>query len=89
MANDFLSDMDEDEVAVNGDFAFGESTQQELADIIRLNKGQLKSDPLLGPELVRMVNAKAKSVDVEQVMRDNLSRDNKDYDEVKEILKLK
>jgi hypothetical protein len=82
--------LNNDELAiVNGDFMVGESFTQEVACILKLNQGELKSDPLLGPNLVRLVNSNIGQDELQTVIKFNLARDGKDYSEVKDLMELK
>lgn len=79
-----------DDVAVlNGDFSLGESYTQEVACILKLNQGELKSDPILGPNLLRLINSNASQTELQTLIKINLARDGKDYTDVKEIMELK
>lgn len=86
---DFLLDDNDDMIIANGDFQTGDSFDQEVGIIIRLNQGEMKSDPVLGPNLVRMINAKANHERIKSVMKLNLARDAKDYDKVKDYITYK
>lgn len=86
---DIMLDQDDDLQIANGDFVIGESLLQEVGIIIRLNSGELKSDPVLGPNLVQLLNSKADTQDVEERVRLHLQRDNKSFDEVKKLIHLK
>ena len=86
---DFLLDDNDDMIIANGDFQTGDSIDQEVGIIIRLNQGEMKSDPVLGPNLVRMINAKANHERIKSVMKLNLARDAKDYDKVKDYITYK
>ncbi|MBD3748504.1 MAG: hypothetical protein IE931_03315 [Sphingobacteriales bacterium] len=82
--------LNNDDVSVlSGDFAIGESYTQEVASILKLNQGDLKSDPLLGPNLVRLINSNISQEELQTVIKVNLSRDGKDYADVKDLMELK
>jgi hypothetical protein len=83
MANDILLDDNGDLIFRNGDFVIGDSFEQEVRLIIGLNKGGLKSDPVLGCELVRMINSQASQIAIQQKIKLNLERDNKKVGSVK------
>ena len=55
--HDILLDATGDLEIRSGDFVVGDSLDQEVATILLLNQGQLKSDPVLGPNLIRMMNS--------------------------------
>ena len=56
--NDILLTDDFDDAVVNGDFDMGDGTEDDCLIITKLNKGALKSDVILGPNLVMMMNGK-------------------------------
>lgn len=70
-----------------GDFSAGDTMLQEVDLVVGLNQGELKSDPLLGPSLIRLVNSAVSQNEVQQLLRLHLARDRKDYDKVKQYLK--
>lgn len=86
---DILLDANDDLVIVDGDFVIGESLLQEVGIILRLNSGDLKSDPVLAPNLIQLVNSKENSQEFEDRVRIHLKRDNKNYNEIKDKLMLK
>lgn len=81
---------DGDEVAIfNDDLVVGASLWQEVKNIIRLIPGQLKYSPMLGPNLVRMINSKISDEQIKNAIKRNLEADGKDYDEIKNGIRLK
>lgn len=87
--NDILLDANDDLDIVNGDFVIGESVLQEVGIILRLNSGDLKSDPVLAPNLIQLINSKKDTNEFEERVRLHLRRDGKNYDEIKELITLK
>ena len=85
---DILLNEDNDLDCVNGDLVIGESLLQEVALITRLQSGELKSDPVLGPNIIQLLKSKAKQNEVEQRLRVHLARDGKDYSEIKKYIKV-
>jgi hypothetical protein len=83
---DILLNEENDINIVGGDFAIGSSLLQEVAIITKLKSGELKSDPLLAPNLIQLINSKAKQVDIEQRLRIHLARDGKDFEEIKKYI---
>lgn len=83
-----LLNNDNDLYVQDGILAFGDTTMQEVGLLFELNAGELKSDPILGPSLVRLVNSKAKPSYIETIMRDQLARDKKNYDKIKELIQI-
>lgn len=86
---DILLDENDDLVLVDGDFVIDESVLQEVGIILRLNSGDLKSDPVLAPNLIQLVNSKENSQEFEDRVRIHLKRDNKNYNEIKELISFK
>lgn len=87
--NDLLLDADDDLQIINGDFVVGHSLTQEVANILRLNQGELKFDPLLGPNMVSLINSNASAQEIETRVKLHLARDNKNYDEIKQLVTLR
>lgn len=85
---DILLNQDNDIDFLNGDIVIGESLLQEVGIIVTLNSGDLKSDPILGPNLIQLLKSKTNATEVEQRLRVHLARDGKDYNEVKKYLEL-
>lgn len=92
MANqkDILTGTDGELLIRNGDFAVGFSELDEVARILELSQGELKSDPILGPGLNRfMKGVKVSVTKIQQLIRKHLTRDGKDYDEIKKLMTTK
>lgn len=60
---------------VNGDFAVGESTQQEIELILTTFRGEWKRSPLLGAEIQRMIKAQQGITTMRGVVREQLEMD--------------
>jgi hypothetical protein len=88
MANDILFDENGDLAITNGDFVIGESLDQEVAAILQMNKGDLKEYPILGPGLIRLVNSNTSAIELKQLIKSELKRDGKSYQELKERIQL-
>ena len=86
---DIMLDNNDDMQIANGDFVIGESMLQEVGIIIRLNSGELKSDPVLGPNLIQLTNSNADLQEFEERLRLHLQRDNKNYEDVKKLISIK
>ncbi len=84
---DIQLDTQDDLVMQNGDFAAGESLLQEVGILLRLNQGELKSDPLLGPNLIELEKGTASAKAFKTRVRLHLQRDGKDYQQIKEKMK--
>ena len=74
---DILLGEDGDLLIKKGDFVIGESLTQEVETILTLVRGNLKSDPILGPDLVRRINGKETGSSISQAIRLSMERDNK------------
>jgi hypothetical protein len=72
-----LIDSNGDEIVTAGDFAIGDGTLDDCNIIFRLNTGALKSDPILGPNLITMINSNKQDADIKQSLALHLARDNK------------
>lgn len=83
---DILLNKDNDLDIASGDFVVAESTLQEVGIIIQLNPGELKSDPVLAPSLVQLLNSNAKPQEIKERLSLHLLRDGKNYDDVKELI---
>ncbi len=81
---DLFLDSENDFNFLNGDFRIDESEMQDVAIILELNQGELKSDPILGPNLITMINAKANDKEIQQRVKLHLQRDNKVYEDIKD-----
>lgn len=72
----------------DGDFAVAESEMQEVALILASNQGEWKEDPILGPNLIQMMKINESKADITQRVRIHLERDSKEYDQIKDKIKL-
>jgi hypothetical protein len=84
---DLMLDADDD-LLLNGDLVIGESFVQEVGIIVRLNQGELKSDPLLGPNLITMTNGKVSALEVKTKLKVHLERDNKSFEDAEKALRI-
>lgn len=85
---DILLDDDNDLLFLNGDVVIGDSLIQEVAAIVELQTGELKSDPVLGPNLIQMIKGRHSKSEIEQRVRLHLGRDGKDYSHIKELINI-
>ena len=88
MARDILLGDDLDVRIESGDFVIGDSLTQETNLILRMTQGQLKSDPILGPNLFQLLKAKGNSQRIATRVKVHLARDNKNYDEIKQMIRI-
>ncbi len=85
---DLLLDANDDLLFAGGDFATGKSWEQEVGLLLRLNQGELKSAPLLGPNLIALINSAASQEALEARVRLHLKMDGKDYADIKNRIKI-
>ena len=84
---DILLGAEDDLIIANGDFSIGDSVLQEVGIILLLNTGELKSDPIMSPNLIQLVKGKD-SGEFEDRCRLFLKRDNKNFEELKKYITL-
>ena len=72
----------------NGSLHLSDTTFQEVGIILGLNQGEFKFYPVLGPNLMQLVKAKASRITIEKRIKRHLKIDNKDYDELKKHIDL-
>ena len=85
---DILLSENDDLLIANGDFVIDESVLQDVGIILRLNSGDLKSDPIMAPNLIQLVKGKADNQEFEDRVRLFLSRDGKNYDDIKKLINI-
>ncbi|MCZ2393422.1 MAG: hypothetical protein LC105_06180 [Chitinophagales bacterium] len=72
----------------NGHLDFGEATIQEVGLLLGLNKGELKDDPRLGPNLIEKIRSTKTSMsEIQQIAKRHLAMDGKDYDDLKDKIR--
>ena len=86
--SDILLDENDDLNILNGDFVIDESVLQEVGIILRLNTGLLKNDPVLAPNLVELIQSNAKPQEIKERVAQHLKRDNKEYNDIKELINI-
>lgn len=86
---DILLDNDDNIRIENGDFVVGDSLDQEVSILLRMMKGELKEDPVLGCDLIRLINGNVTQIELKQLIKLQLARDGKSYDELKERIILR
>lgn len=85
---DILLNDDDDLLIANGDFVIAESEMQEVGIILRLAKGELKNDPILGANLIQLMHAESNNNEMLQRAKLNLKRDGKDWRELKNKMEM-
>lgn len=79
---------DENDLKIIGkQMVVGDSTMQEVAIILEMSQGSLKSNPLLGADIIQLLKANASKVDIVRRSRIHLEKDGKNYDEIKNKIK--
>ena len=89
MGRDFLVNEAGDLAIVNGDFVIGDSVDQEVAALLVGEKGDLKEDPIFGPNLIALLKSNISEIEVKQIIKNQLKRDGKSYQKLKERINLK
>jgi len=85
---DIVLDDNNDITFVNGDFAIGESLTQEVSLILRASQGEFKNDPLIGANLIQLVNSSVSETKLKTRVKLHLQRDGKDYNAIKDFINL-
>ncbi|MEO8236409.1 MAG: hypothetical protein ABI549_13410 [Flavobacterium sp.] len=83
-AKDILLHNDNDLEVVNGDFFIGESEMQEVGIILQMNQGELKSDALIGANLVTMIRSGFNKEKIERHIATQMELDSKNFDDIKQ-----
>lgn len=83
-----LLDENNDLLIVGKRMIVGDSEMQEVATILEMNQGALKSSPLLGADLVQLLKSNASKVDVQRRVRLQLEKDGKNYNAIKNKIKI-
>lgn len=78
-----LLDNGNDLKIIGGHMVIGDSVMQETALIIGMNQGELKSEPLLGPNLVQLKKTNVSRFEMEKRLRVHLAIDGKDWNTLK------
>lgn len=78
MAKDILLDNTGDLSIKDGDWEVGDSIAQETMLILKLNPGEFKMWPLLGPGLVRLMNGNSTASEMRQKIKLHLRMDKKE-----------
>lgn len=72
----------------NGSVVLKDTTAQEVELILTMNQGELKTQPLLGANLIQFLKSKPKQYEVEERVKLHLAMDNKDYHEIRKYIQL-
>lgn len=72
----------------NKSLVIGDTIWQETAIILGMNQGEHKFHPVLGPNLIQLMKSKSSQLDIEQRARIHLGMDRKNYDQLKEQIKV-
>jgi hypothetical protein len=88
MNKGILLDENNDLKILNGAMQFGDTMIQEVGIILQMSQGELKSDPLIGANLTTMIRGFENKEKIQRHIAVQLDLDGKDYDDVKDLLKL-
>lgn len=83
---DISQNEDYDIEILSGDFRLGESTLQEVDNILISMQGNFKSAPMIGPNLQQLLNSSVNEREVRSRVKIHLSLDKKDYEEIKSLI---
>lgn len=72
----------------NGHLVVGETLLQDTLIVLQLNQGELKEDPLLGPNLSRFIRGQKNRSDIERAIKIHLARAGISHEGVKHELNL-
>lgn len=89
MAKDILLDSTNDLLFKDGDLVIGESEMQEVGLILQSNQGDWKDSPIVGSNLTREVRGTENKLKRERNLKIQMKLDGKDYDKIKQKIKLK
>lgn len=73
---------------IQSGLTLGDSMVQDACIVLGLNQGEVKVNPLLGPNLIRYVRAKASKVAITKQVKIHLQRAGIDYDELKDKINI-
>lgn len=83
MANDIITDIETNEPKItSGDFVIGFSDLQNLEDLMELNPGELKHEPLAGVGVDRMIRSRLDEIAVVSRTRSQMRSDGWVIDDV-------
>ena len=85
---DFKLDDDNDLLIKDGEIVIADSEIQEVALLVGLTQGELKSDPVLGPNLFYLMKSRGNAGKITTTVKLHLARDNKDYDQIKNVIQI-
>jgi hypothetical protein len=88
MNKGILLDENNDLKIINGTLQIGDSMIQEVGIILQMSQGELKSNPLIGANLITMIRGVENKEKIQRHIAIQMSLDGKDYDDVKDFLKL-
>lgn len=74
---------------VNRRLVVADTLLQEASIVLQLKQGELKEDPLLGPNLVRLIRSKTDKVEIERLVKIHLLRAGIKYEDVKSKLNIR
>lgn len=85
---DILLDENNELKLANGDFVIGETEMQEVGLILSSNQGEWKEHPVVGANLVTKIRSNTNDTRLERTLRIQMKLDGKDYEQVKNKIKM-
>lgn len=83
--DDIIIDNTGEDMVADGDDMVDDGTLSDCFIIFKLNKGEMKNDPLLGPDLVKLTNAHNGSGKMKQELQLALEMDGKEAKSLKVV----
>ena len=72
----------------NGSLHIADTINQDAQVVISLMQGNLKSDPLLGPNLIKYLRAKPNRTEIQRTVKIHLQRAGITWNEIKDKLNI-
>ena len=88
MAKDVILNEENDLDINQGDFVLGKSIKQEVGIILLLSQGGLKSDVLLGANLLNQIRTVGNELKIRTKIKKALLRDGKNYEKLKKQIQI-
>lgn len=85
---DLVQTQDYDLEILGGDLRLGETTLQEVDNILISMQGNFKSAPLIGPNFQQLLNSAVSDREIKRRTKIQLALDNKNYDDIKTLISL-
>ncbi|MCO5230138.1 MAG: hypothetical protein M9958_03180 [Chitinophagales bacterium] len=83
---DIVLTQEYDITLLGGDFRIDENTLQDVDNILVSAQGNFKNEPLIGANLVYLINRRVTPRVLQDIVRIQLAIDDKEYDDIKEAI---